>query len=935
MTASGRSSTLLGSSPLFGVPTASVPGTAPARERAAALGLLGVLALGLVLVAVRWPEASGSAGPAVLAVASSCVALLVHRHARQLGRPASGPGHTTALVVGLLAAGQAIAAVRGVGVNPIAAGLQDAPMLLAVPIALLGCVRLVRAAAGHISSRVVLDATVALVALAALLEVLVRHVLGDDGGLPSDPVTLVYPGAAVLLCVVGLVTFAGVGEPRRRAAGWLLASFVCLAVLNVTGAVAAVRPATGFDLLTEIAWLGMLATGMLALAADPDQHRPAEDDTPSVPLLGVAISYCGAFGVVLLLLVGRVLGRGILPVEAAAACLLLVLTFVRTLAWAADGARLTRQVMRTEAYFRTLVHGAADITIVLDSQGRITWDSGAGSHPHGWTARDLEGRPLTEFVHDEDRAELTAALAAGTDPDQGRGRVFRLRSRDGRWPAYETVRVVPSGPLPSLPQGTAEVGSGAGLVLHLRDVDDRRQNELELERMAYTDYLTGLPNRARLMAALDSARARSTEGESACLLLLDLDGFKAVNDIAGHDAGDLLLGEVADRLRATVRDRDLVGRLGGDEFAVVVRAGLAESTALAERILVELTGVHRSVPTLGTDPDLVFDVSCSIGVTELHPADDVAVTFRNADLALRAAKAAGKGCVRRHGETADAATVRRTRLASDLPDALSRGQLRLVYQPVVGVAERRVLGLEALVRWDHPTLGEVPPDEFIPLAEDDGLIVPLQRWVLERATAELAVLLRQGRDLQMGVNISARHLQSGSLVPDVSAALGRAGVPPRRLMLEVTESLFIGEPDRGGGDLQTLHDMGCVISLDDFGRGYSTFAYLTRLPVDVLKMDRQFLAGIEDDERSAALVLSVIELGRRLSIDVVAEGVETPGQLATLRELGCRYLQGFLLGRPTAPADLPAVIDAFDAGLLDAAAPAVAGALPSAVPAGE
>jgi diguanylate cyclase (GGDEF)-like protein len=484
--------------------------------------------------------------------------------------------------------------------------------------------------------------------------------------------------------------------------------------------------------------------------------------------------------------------------------------------------------------------------------------------------------------------------------------VFRLRARDGSWRTYETVRAVPSGDL-----------HAGGLVLHLRDVDDRRQNELELERMAYTDYLTGLPNRARLMAALAGARSRTAEGESACLLLLDLDGFKAVNDIAGHDAGDLLLIEVADRLRATVRDRDLVGRLGGDEFAVVVRAGLDESTALAERILTELTAVHRSVPTPGADPDLVFDVSCSIGVTELHPDDELPVAFRNVDLALRAAKAAGKSCVRRHGETADSATVRRTRLARDLPDALSRGQLRLVYQPVVGMVERRVLGLEALVRWDHPELGEVSPEEFVPLAEDDGLIVPLQRWVLEQATQQLAGWLAQGRDLKLGVNISARHLLSGSLVPDVTTALARAGLPARRLMLEVTESLFIGEPDRADGDLQTLHDLGCVISLDDFGRGYSTFAYLTRLPVDVLKMDREFLAGIEDDERSAALVLSVIELGRRLSIDVVAEGVETPGQLAALTELGCRYLQGFLLGRPVAPELLAGVVDAFDAGLLD------------------
>jgi diguanylate cyclase (GGDEF)-like protein len=492
--------------------------------------------------------------------------------------------------------------------------------------------------------------------------------------------------------------------------------------------------------------------------------------------------------------------------------------------------------------------------------------------------------------------------------------VFRLRTREGTWRPVETVRVASSADLPA-----------GGLVLHLRRTDGTRSSEQELERLAYTDYLTGLPNRARLMAALAAARGRVAEGGTAALLMLDLDGFKAVNDVAGHEAGDLLLVEVATRLRATVRDRDLVGRLGGDEFAVLVDGDLAEATALAERIVAGLRDVHRSVPTGVGDPDLVFDVSCSIGVTALDPADDVPTTIRQADLALRAAKAAGKDCVRCSDEAVDAATGRRTRLARDLPGAVGRGELELVYQPVVGLAERRVLGVEALVRWRHPELGEVSPEEFVPLAEDDGLIVPLQRWVLERATADLAELHREGRDLRLGVNISGRHLQAGCLVPDVTGALRRAGLPADRLMLEVTESVFIDERERTSGDLSTLHDLGCVISLDDFGRGFSTFAHLARLPVDVLKMDREFLAGITEDGRSAALVQSVIDLGRRLEIDVVAEGVETAGQLAALQELGCRFLQGYLLGRPHGFAGLRAAIDAFDPGLLDGELAAAAG----------
>jgi EAL domain-containing protein (putative c-di-GMP-specific phosphodiesterase class I) len=315
----------------------------------------------------------------------------------------------------------------------------------------------------------------------------------------------------------------------------------------------------------------------------------------------------------------------------------------------------------------------------------------------------------------------------------------------------------------------------------------------------------------------------------------------------------------------------------------------------------------------------VFDVSASIGVAELDPADDVSTTIRQADLALRAAKAAGKGCVRRHGDSADTATARRTRLARDLPEAIEREQLRVVYQPVVGLEERRVLGLEALVRWEHPLLGTVPPDEFISLAEDDGLIVPLQRFVLQTATRDVAALVAAGRDLKVSVNVSVLHLQAGCLAPDVARALADSGLPARRLILEITESVALDVEDRIEGDLAVLREMGCTISLDDFGRGWSSLAYLARLPADILKMDREFVAGIEDDPRVAVLVASVIDLGRSLGMDVVAEGIETPGQLAALKDMGCRYLQGYLLGRPMTVADVVEFIAGFDPRVLDGA----------------
>ncbi len=356
--------------------------------------------------------------------------------------------------------------------------------------------------------------------------------------------------------------------------------------------------------------------------------------------------------------------------------------------------------------------------------------------------------------------------------------------------------------------------------------------------------------------------------------------------------------QVAARLRAAVRDGDLVARLGGDEFAVLVPGALEESVALAERIVADLRTLRPAAELAGRAAGVVFDVSGSIGVTELDPADEVSDTIRQADVALRAAKSEGKCCVRTAARAIDSAMGRRARLARDLPSALEQEQFRLVYQPVAGAEERRVLGIESLVRWDHPQLGTVVPDEFISLAEDDGLIVALQRWVLRRVTVDAAALLAAGEDVMFSINVSVRHLQAGCLATDVAQALAGSGLPPHKLILEVTESVLLDAEDRLESDLATLREMGCVLSVDGFGRGYSSLAYLARLPVQILKLDRQFLADIERDERGATLVAGVLDLGRRLGLDVVAEGVETRGQLELLLGMGCAFLQGWLFSRP-------------------------------------
>jgi diguanylate cyclase (GGDEF)-like protein/PAS domain S-box-containing protein len=871
------------------------------------------------------PAWTSHSGPAALAVATFAVGLLVFRHSRRLDPLGTATWRAFAGIAGLLALGQAIRAVTGVGVNPTSAGLSDLALAATGPVIVLVCVRLVRSTGGPVRSQVVLDALVALVALGALLEMLVRVAVGPSGGTDDTLFTLGYPAGTAVLCAVGLVTFAGVSAPRRAAAGWLLLCFASLTVAAGSGALAVATPSPVLDVVTSTAYLAVLATATLALAADPGPRARTEQSTAAVPLAGVVLSYCLSFGVVLLLLGSWAAGRRLVTVEAVTVTLLMLLTFVRTLVWAADGARLTRQVLRTEAYFRTLVHRAADITIVLDGRGHVTWTSSSGQAPAAASVRHLEGRRLQEFVHEDDRHELQRALDPVAEMEDGRGPVFRLRTRDGTWRQFETVRTASSAGLPVGSTGLPvrrTTGNRDGLVLHLRDVAGRRSAELELERMAYTDYLTGLPNRARFMAALDAARARAADGQPACVLLVDLDGFKAVNDVAGHEAGDRLLCEVAGLLRGGARDRDLVARLGGDEFALLVPGGADEATGLAERLVALLDRSFR-LPSPGAEGrGPLFAVSGSIGLAQLQPGDDASTVVRQADLALRAAKAAGKACVRSSGQAIDSAMGRRTQLARDLPAALEDNQLRVVYQPIIGVHDRRVLGLEALVRWEHPLLGTVPPDEFISLAEEDGLIVPLQRWVLQTATADAVGLLADGWSLQMAVNVSVRHLQAGCLAPDVAYALAGTGLPPGRLVLEITESVMLDAEDRLVSDLGTLRDMGCVIALDDFGRGYSSLAYLARLPVDILKMDREFVADIEGDSRAAALVASVIELGRTLGMDVVAEGVETAGQLAALQAMDCGYLQGFLFGRAVPIGELRRALDEFDPRTLDGAHPA-------------
>ncbi|MGY1847335.1 putative bifunctional diguanylate cyclase/phosphodiesterase [Blastococcus sp. SYSU DS1021] len=895
--------------PLRTCPIGLLPSAASARERRESVFLYVALAVLALCGGIARPGLGAGAErllTVLLAGAALATALVVRRHAARLDPAARRPWQAVAAAGVLLAAGRLLGTVDG--------ALVHVPQVLALPLGLAACLLLLPRRSGRAGVRELLDGAIVLVAVVLLTGLVLSRSGVRGGGVTGVLQNMGYPAAGALLCAVALVVVTRAPASRRRPAVWLLVAAVGTAVLGVAPALAHVLGERPADLLVSIAWSGMLAAGVRAVDTDPGRLPAQGRDADGLPLFGLAVSHASAYGVAGVVIVVLSAGHVFTRLEQVAIGLLMVCTSIRSLLWVVDGGRLTRRLLQTEAYFRALAASAEDVTVVLDGGGRVRWVSGAADGQLGWPERELTGRLLADLVDPDDHVVLEDVLGGRVPADPAAlPPTVRLRTRGGDRRDVELAGAARA--------GVPGTGLREGLVLHLRDVTARRTTQRELERMAYTDYLTGLPNRARFLAALEDARVRAAEGHAGCVLLVDLDGFKAVNDVAGHEAGDQLLVQVADQLRDGARAQDLVARLGGDEFALLVPGGLGEATGLAERLVVALDRPFRAPSADGQGSGPRFAVSGSIGLAELDPVADASDTVRQADLALRAAKAAGKRCVRSSGEAIDAALVRRTRLARDLPTALAEGQLRVLYQPVVGVHDRRVLGLEALVRWEHPLLGTVPPDEFIPLAEEDGLIVPLQRWVLGVATEHAAVLLADGWDVQMGVNVSVRHLQAGCLAPDVAAALTAAQLPAGKLVLEITESVLLDVHEGVLGDLETLRGMGVVLSLDDFGRGWSSLAYLARLPVQILKMDREFVAGIETGPRGRVLVAAVVELGRTLGMDVVAEGVETEAQMAHLQAMDCRYLQGYLFGRPMPFAELRALLASFDDSILDAAEP--------------
>ncbi|HVQ95235.1 MAG TPA: EAL domain-containing protein, partial [Mycobacteriales bacterium] len=437
------------------------------------------------------------------------------------------------------------------------------------------------------------------------------------------------------------------------------------------------------------------------------------------------------------------------------------------------------------------------------------------------------------------------------------------------------------------------------------DVTERLRLENQLRERAFHDPLTQLANRALFVDRLEHALGGPLRGaHHVAVLFVDLDDFKLVNDSLGHQAGDQLLVLVARRLSASLRLGDTAARFGGDEFAVLLEdADEEQANEVADRILTELAGPFD----LG-ESEIFVRASIGVAVADSSIGDGHTL-LRNADMAMYHAKAAGKGRHQTFRSSMHTVARRRLELHGDLRRAIERGELRVYYQPIIDLPTGRPASFEALVRWQHPTRGMLQPNDFIPLAEETGLIVPLGRWVLRAATRQARLWLgRFGLPFSMAVNVSVRQLLEDGFAEEVEAALHDSGLPASCLTLELTESVFMTDFGTTAALLARLKVIGVRLAIDDFGTGYSSLSYLERFPIDLIKIDRSFVAALLDPTRPANLVHTILELARRLGVPAIAEGIERTSQFVELREQGCLLGQGFLFSRPLEAADLERVL---------------------------
>ena len=538
--------------------------------------------------------------------------------------------------------------------------------------------------------------------------------------------------------------------------------------------------------------------------------------------------------------------------------------------------------------YRSLVQNTSDILTLMDADGTVHYENAALERVMGYRPEDQLGTNAFDWVHPDDmeRALSIFAEVLGT-PGLHPPIAFRAPHKNGSWRYLEhTVNNLLDDP------------DVKGIVITSRDITERKELEEQLRHQAFHDSLTGLANRVLFMERLGHALARAGRSkEPVAVLYMDLDNFKLINDSLGHEAGNQLLVGVAERLEACIGPEDTVARLGGDEFAVLLEDIVDEEDAT--RTALRIAEKLKSPFVLGgrevfATPSIGIALGPSTGIL----AEDL---LRGADRAMYRAKNGGEvySLASEAGTTGQA--LRRLELESELRRAIDREQIRVCYQPIVLLENSEIVGMEALVRWEHPERGLLSPSRFISVAEETGLIVPIGRWVLETACRQARAWGEQWPStphLRVWVNLSAKQFKQPNLVEEVAVALQESGLHPSCLGLEITESIAMEETGSTTKSLRDLANLGVRLAIDDFGTGYSSLSALHRLPVEVLKIDRSFIKGLQDDSEGTVILSAIIDLARTLGLRVVAEGVESEKQLSRLRELGCEMAQGYYFSEP-------------------------------------
>ena len=668
-------------------------------------------------------------------------------------------------------------------------------------------------------------------------------------------------------------------------------------------------------------WVEPLAARLDVFPPEPGLHPARSPDRGS--LLGMRrppVTYVGAATIIasacvviaaLVVIINALVSApasGLALVIAGGMAVLVVA--VRTLMLVHENGVAMRMWREASNSLRELADRTGDMVLICELDGTISYASPLVSG-FSYRPEELVGRPLADFVHPEDigaaQAAISlviglpedAAIALGTtmdkleQPAEGKaeGRFScRVRAADGTWRHVECAVL-----LYLLP------GEHPRMLLSVRDVSDQVALRQQVTHLTFHDGLTGLPNRAyveeRAREALDPSAERV-----AGVIFLDLDGFTAVNDLVGHGAGDLVLAQTARRLRATVPAQDTVARWGGDEFAVLMEnaASPQEIVELAERLAGSVAGEPFRVA------EREVGLTASVGVA-LADEDPPGVVLRNADVAMARSKDNGGGRVEVYAAHMHADVVRRLDMASDLQRALAREELQLQYQPIVELATSRVTGAEALVRWWRGDEA-VPPRAFLAVAEDSGLIVALGEWVLRKACAQGAAWRAASWDVGVSVNIALRQLNAPHFPAQVAAALAESGLPPSSLTIELSERMLVEDAGLIADRLTELRDLGVKLAIDDFGTGYASLAHLRQLPADIIKIDPSFVSGLGQDPVLTMLTKTIVGVGRELGMQLVAEGIEEPRQLAELREMGCGFGQGYLVARPMGAPGVEALI---------------------------